>query len=120
MSLITNLRSSLSRFKGMSAKTFGIFTQQLQIHQQFQQYQEPPPPPQQHQCRQYWREVLRIKSYENNKITLEDPDAMAQRSSRAQGAEGMYILSDSIVRARIGESSFIDTHTHTIHVFLFF
>ena len=44
--------------------------------------------------RQYWREVLRIKSYnpkaKKNKIVLEDVEVMANRSARAQAGEGEY------------------------------
>lgn len=44
-----------------------------------------------HQTRQYWREVLRHKPDPKNpgRFKFEDPEQMAQRSGRAQNAEGL-------------------------------
>ncbi len=44
--------------------------------------------------RQYWKEVLRVRSYnpkKKNPIVLEDVERLAERSLRAQGSEGRYM-----------------------------
>ena len=82
--VINNVRSrTITSTTSTCISKFNATSSSLLLKQQHQQQ------------RSYWREVLRVKSYnpkaETNKIIYEDPSTMAERSSRAQAGEGMYI-----------------------------